>query len=510
MKLVTKNKILFFTDAWFIHFGIAKFLQNNNKYTLYSIIDVDDKVKSFFKKQKLVHYSKVWYYLDNISLDDKEPDLGYLQKFEKKYNINIWSIIYTDRAFYPDYNNFYKFNESEILRLIEQECRFYEKVLDESNPDFLALIQTDTHYNHLLYKMCQARGTKILMMVPIRFGNRVAISQYDNAVDLFEDNIQGDEMTMEEVEAYQTKYDVFPVLEEYMKSHFQLHKFARYKSIIKFFVYPISDSFKLRYIHFGKSKSKVLAIKILNLIRRKRRSFFINKNLVRKIDDNDSFIYFPLHFEPERVLLIEAFYYSEQLTIIKNIAKSLPVGYKLYVKEHPGMETVYWRDKSFYNQIRNLPNVRLLHPSVNPKEIVKKCSLVITIAGTTGQEAALQKKPVIVFTDQIYNQLPSVIKLNNIEELPNAIKNCLNLEIDSYSIGKYVDTIHKNSFEFNIVTITSDFAYRFGFKGPVMDAEISQENITKFFDDYKEDFERLAFEHEKKIERMKKLSSDLK
>ena len=44
-------------------------------------------------------------------------------------------------------------------------------------------------------------------------------------------------------------------------------------------------------------------------------------------------------------------FYTNQIEIIRHIAKSLPIGYKLCVKEHPAMNTRGWRSVSDYKEI---------------------------------------------------------------------------------------------------------------------------------------------------------------
>ena len=39
-------------------------------------------------------------------------------------------IAYSERSFYK-FNDYYKFSGDEILSILEQECRLFEKVLDE-------------------------------------------------------------------------------------------------------------------------------------------------------------------------------------------------------------------------------------------------------------------------------------------------------------------------------------------------------------------------------------------
>src|SRR3989344_5721087 len=62
---------------------------------------------------------------------------------------------------------------------------------------------------------------------------------------------------------------------------------------------------------------------------------FVFKNKFNHLNSDDKFFLFPLHFYPEASILVWATYLSDQLSVIKNIAFSLPFPYKLYVKEHP-------------------------------------------------------------------------------------------------------------------------------------------------------------------------------
>ena len=58
-----------------------------------------------------------------------------------------------------------------------------------------------------------------------------------------------------------------------------------------------------------------------------KRKSFINKNLGRNIPQNKKFVYYPLHIEQERNLLLAAPFFTNQIELIRSIAKSLPVNY---------------------------------------------------------------------------------------------------------------------------------------------------------------------------------------
>ena len=52
----------------------------------------------------------------------------------------------------------------------------------------------------------------------------------------------------------------------------------------------------------------------------------------------------------ERSLLITAPYFVNQIEVIRNIAKSLPINFKLFVKEHPLQYARGWRSSNKYNE----------------------------------------------------------------------------------------------------------------------------------------------------------------
>ena len=118
------KKILFWVTPNLLNFGIANSLQQNNDFELYSIIDAPDNSKPFFINQQIVNFSKHWFFHDQIK-KQRNYDLKYLKKFEEKYGINLWLDLINERTF-SDFNKFHTFSRTEILSIIEQECKFFE------------------------------------------------------------------------------------------------------------------------------------------------------------------------------------------------------------------------------------------------------------------------------------------------------------------------------------------------------------------------------------------------
>ena len=129
-----KKKLLFWIDSSLYNFINAKFIREKFDCDLYSIYDVTDKPKNFFQKQKIVPFKNFWFFHDQIDQNQKKPDMDYLKAFESRFGINLWLQAYFERNFY-DFNKFYKFSSDDVLSILEQECKYYEKILKEINPD---------------------------------------------------------------------------------------------------------------------------------------------------------------------------------------------------------------------------------------------------------------------------------------------------------------------------------------------------------------------------------------
>lgn len=497
-----KDKIIFWLDGDITSFGISKFLQERHDSEFFAIMDVTDKVKNFFEKQTLVKFEKTWYYHDYV-FPKTEVDLEYLSNFEKKYNLNLWLLALNERLFYQ-FNYFYKFTRNEILSILEQECKMFETILNEIKPDFLIMKTTDMHHNQLFYQMCRSQGIKVMMLEQSRFGYKCLITQERDKIDYVSSltDLKSSKKTIEDLQDFLKTSDLSVQLNTY-KTEYITSKWEKIKAAFNFLLFSKNTNIKTHYTYFGRSKFKVLAKSLAYLIIEKYREIFINKHLKKDLDDKTSFVYFPLHQEPERVLLIGSPFYTNQIETIRHIAKSLPPEYKLFVKEHPTQTIRGWRKISFYKEILEIPNVELLHPSLSSESIMNKCSLVITVGGTSGLEAAFYKKPSIIFADMGYSILPSVHIMKSVIELPDAIRTSLQKTVDPNDLAKYVDIVEKNSFEFNHIEFQIEYSNYFYYGGHLADVEIPEEKMKSFLEEHRSILEQIALEYVKKIQQHK-------
>jgi len=490
------SKIIFWMNDALALVGLPKTLQEKHNFDIYAILDVTDKQKKFFQKQELIKFSKIWFFHDYISKATKKPDTKYLKLIEKKHKIDL-SLLASNERFFNKWNKYYKFSSDEKLLILEQECKLFEKILDEVQPDFLITAQTTLHHNHLFYEICKARGIKVLMIRSSFFVGKHIISSEFDSIDNTQINGKFHFNSLVDIQNYLKKYDstnkVKLELENLLAS-----KTDFLKAILKFLV-SSNTNVKTHYTYYGRSKFAVLKGTIFSIIKKRFRESFINKNLIRDIKNKKPLIYFPLQIEPERSLLIQAPNYTNQIEVITNIVKSLPAGYELYVKEHPANVFREWRSVDDYKKIMKLPNVKLIHPSVKSEDLIIKSSLVITISSTSGLEAAFHNKPSIIFADLDYSILPSVHKIKAIDELPYAIKTSLKKEVKSSDLSYYINLIEENSFELDFDSIDSDFDSNFHYGGFLADAEIPIEKMRLFLERHSADFDKIAAECLKKI-----------
>ena len=497
-----KDKIIFWMGGDFTHFSLSYYFQKMYDCELYGIIDITNKTKIFFQKQDLVNFDKKWFFHDHIKIN-KKPDLEYLKYIEKKYDLNLWKLAINERIFYRFFN-FHKFTSDEILCILESECRLFETILDEVKPDFFVTKEPTFHHLELFSQMCKKRGVKNLILGLPNLGYRCIISEIPTKLDYYDslNDVPTKNRSYEELQKYLKSFDISKQIRAHVKQHGKSKKDS-FKALINYLLTK-NLNVKTHYNYFGRSKFKVIVNTLSSILKKHYRQYFIDKNLVMTVDLTLPFVYYPLGVDLERNLLINSPFQTNQIEIIRHIAKSLPTGFKLYLKENPSQITREWRSISEYSEIMDIPNVTLIHPSFNSQELIKNCKLVFTITGSSGFEAAFYGKPSIIFTDVGYAKLPSVTMIKDITSLNHNIIQSLNKDIVPLDLEKYLLKLEKNSFGFDWLGFGSKFKNKFYYGGILVDTAISSDKLKIFLDECSPELTLLASEHIKKIEQHKK------
>ena len=502
-----KTKILFLNSEELIFYCIANSLQKKIDGEFYCIVESHQGVKDFMDNQNFVKFLKIWHLYDNIKTE-KNVDIDYLRKFEDKYGESIWNFAYSERLFYPMYNKFHKFSDNEILSIIEQQCKFFESVLDEIKPDFLLIGLITRLPVYIIYKICQKKKIKVLTLDSAAFASRFTWTSKINEVENPENylKIKHKSRSPEELRDYIKHHTSYasPYGGSSIGENSKSSKLKKLKAFVEFIFRPISEDYTTRYIHRGITKSKLLSYgtRFLLSLKRRRRENFLEKHTIHDVKNDDVFVYYPLHYEPERSLLMLAPFFTNQLSIIQNIARSLPVEYKLYVKDHPRMRETGWRKIHFYQSILDIPNVKLVSPKIKSSEILEQCSLVATLGGTTGLEASYYGKPSVVMGNADYSVLPWIHNVDNIKDLPSIIRTALNSKVDIEHLDAYTEYVEQNSFKFEKVSYWYQFSESFPYMGFLQKLDISPKKMDKFLKDTAPIFENISDEFIKKINKL--------
>jgi hypothetical protein len=142
---------------------------------------------------------------------------------------------------------------------------------------------------------------------------------------------------------------------------------------------------------------------------------------------NESFALYALHTQPESSIDVVGAYFSDQVDLVRTIARSLPINHKLYVKIHP--TDIDGQKASFYRELAAIPGVQLIGHQISSRDLLLKASLVFSLSGTIAYEAGLLGIPVIVFARNYFNALPTIHYCSSPPELPSLIAKVLVNEV---------------------------------------------------------------------------------
>lgn len=423
----------------------------------------------FLKKQKDVNYSSLILDEDIHNEYKKEKlDLEYLKWLEKECGIPyLWPFIAVDRITmfnqlvreYP-YNT-PRYTHEEMLRKLQITAKRIIEFLDKEKPDYIVFSAVGAIGHMLLYYLAKKRGIKVLNIITTSIKNRFAISEHYCFIDWvdehFKENLakgRRDEMYdaakkyLKDFRKAPHPYDSEVVPSKQPVQRTKQMSFLKPKNFLRsicWFGYVIYEYFATPYRH---DYSYIPPwYYLLDRIKRKLRNLRGANDLYDKFEPTkEDFAYFPLHYEPEISLLLLAPYATDQINVIKQIARSLPVTYKLYVKEHPLM--VIFRPRSYYKELKKIPNVKLINPIIPSWNIIPHAKLITTITGSAGWESLLLKKPVIALGDQFYNVISMVKRCHDYGQLAYTIKEQLeNFHYNEEELLQYIACVFEDTAE---------------------------------------------------------------
>ena len=395
---------------------------------------------------------------DKISIEEIENDLQIDSVWKNLIHVDR-SIIYTPGKKWR-YSYRQQVSDSDALKIVKLNYLLVKnEIFGDKKPDLIILPNFGSIFHNVLYHYAKRYKVECWMSTASKISNRMMLT---NSIDyrlnyLFNDfkNFEPKTASLDFAKKYLDKFKkeiIKPTHLDYANDpHFNAFNFYK-KFIIRFIKLPLS-----LYRHFKRNTNK-LNPKIYRTTDNIRTHqvflnfFFYYYNLLNlklmKYDELKKigkYAYFPLHLQPEVSTNLWAPMFSNLSEVVRQIAISLPSGITLVVKEHPIM--LGRRSKKFFEKLKSLPNVKVVHPSTQTNEIInnESCELVSVISGTTAFEAAILGKKVITFTNAFWNILPNVTTCTDMTKFTEEFK----------KIGKFDEKktllllakLYENSFE---------------------------------------------------------------
>lgn len=330
--------------------------------------------------------------------------------------------------------NLYRYNYEESLEIVNQLYQFFDYIFEKEKPDIVIGEMPAGLFGQIAYSFCQKNNIIFCGISESRLPGRTDIydlewtySKYEKTFrelkkeDLLPKEIEFAKDFIEKFISHKVLYSsCYSAKIRFNLLDFIKHYFKRAKESGDVFVKYVFRRNNFKDFDYESEAGLKHSLKTpFKTIKRNIRILF-QENIFEKTSSKDKYFFFPLQYEPEASTLVLATYYSNQLTTIKNIATTLPLPYKLYLKEHPG--SIGARSNTFYKELKKIPNAVLLSSEESTPAIVAGAEGVITVTSTVGMEAALAGKLVYVLGNIFYNYHPLCRKATNFYDLKEKIK----------------------------------------------------------------------------------------
>lgn len=380
--------------------------------------------------------SKKGYYTVNINrivsevtLDHKEVE-KLIKLYQQKYNISLRDFVFVERAYYGERTD----------KLLLKALRYFiaiEEFIHDNNVKCFIQQQGGEIIRRVIYSVATKNGIPCIYFGVSPFPGRMLLhsnemNQLEDLKILTWDNALDSEKRFIEDFLENVKKEK-PVI-KYTKRRNLAGEFIS-KRILKRVITSIKDG---DYETLTRGLKYKIYFRCIAPFRRILSLLLYN----RELNTNIPYLYFPLHVHNDTQITIRNPQYYKQEWLIEYIARVLPVGYKLFVKPHPGLEGQIPVSLCF--KLNKLDNVVLLHPDINSHDIIKYAKAIIIINSTVGYEALLYRKPVIVLgSNWTFKSLGVTIEVNDLCQLSNIVIQAINYNITEKELKDFLLTIYR-------------------------------------------------------------------
>lgn len=340
--------------------------------------------------------------------DGKAPDIAWLERRERELGVSITRMIASERHLLAGRTY------EQIQRMAEVALREIGAAYDRARPDFVFSEDVSCFHSYVHFVLARERGIPFWAIGRGRLPHRIAVysaglQNLERVIEIYEQlRARGlDAEQRKQAEAYLAEFRERPERPPGMDER------ARKPSV------SIGDLSRLRSVaqHYFGDRGDPTTVSPARALRQRisrvsRVALADLTSVFEKPVAGEKYVIYPIHFQPEASTLVQAPMYLDQVALVQDIARSLPIGHRLYVKEH--VSNRGRRPIAFYNAIRAIPAVRLLSPDEDTWSLVRGADAIAVITGTMGWEGLLFDKPVVTFGNVFYNVLPQVHRASEV------------------------------------------------------------------------------------------------
>ena len=338
-------------------------------------------------------------------------------------------------------------SSATVQRYVIGLHRFFKTVLSETEPGVVFCYAVAGAPAVALAELCVKRGIPFCRLTPTRIGDKYIVDsdaagrqacvarRFERARDGREPfSLSALDEARQHVEAFRAK----PVQPGYVR------RAEPSRLLREFLFHPLHC---LKTLARGDSPAIDTARLLFKCWIAWRRMFAGRKWFSSSAALQSSFIYFPLHVDPEASTMVLSPWHTDQLAVVEALAKAAPASVQVVVKEHAPM--LGRRPQGFYRQLAEMPRVILLKPDHSTFDLVRKAALTAVITGTAAWEALLLGKPVLTIGDSPFLPIGvGILHQPDLTRLPQAISTALSLPPASDEfLTLYIAAMQSESFE---------------------------------------------------------------
>jgi len=323
-----------------------------------------------------------------------------------------------------------RIDEAQLFTRVDREAVFNLSLfwamtrVTSLKPDFLLMVEAPHSYIHLIiYEYCRYKKIRSFNFIGNALAPFVFFKDATNG-NLFSNSQRISELDKAIIEHLENRFnDISRNSSDYLAKH--LSKALSEQTSF----HRIAEDFKIDSRKFLKEfifgSSSILNTHRINSFKRTRFWYNRKKQLVNSFENSidhsisldRKFVYFAMHYEPERSTLPDGGEYHDQLKALSCLRKFVPLDIPIYVKEHPATfiknrRGHLGRSLLIYGIIESIENVKIVSSVFNTKELIDNSIFTATITGTAALEAALREKIGLIFGESWFDGIPNVMSYN--------------------------------------------------------------------------------------------------